>query len=299
MEEKVYDYAIYQKEGSIARVILNRPEKLNVTNMMGTTEGVWTDMHRGLDEAAEDDEVKVVILKGAGRAFTAGEDLSQAGFVYGFGVTKEARRPSQRVRLKILRKFHEEGEKVMFFPKVLIGQGHGYCLGAGSMLLNECDLAIVAEDAVLGYIQERVGGPGLSLTIPLILSVGLKKAKELIYTGKTITGKEAAEIGLVNHAVPADKVEEEVEALAQDIACMSRDGLYIGKAQTEIIYNLLGIGSAFATNHIAHSLFTNLRWEPDEYNLFKERRNKGMRESLHGMHRHFGGDISERGKKEG
>ena len=78
----------------------------------------------------------------------------------------------------------------------------------------------------------------------MILSVGLKKAKELIYTGKTITGKEAAEIGLVNYAVPADRVEEEVEVLARDIACMSRDGLYIGKAQTELIYNLLGIGSA-------------------------------------------------------
>jgi enoyl-CoA hydratase/carnithine racemase len=227
MEEKKLDYVIYQKEGNIARVILNRPEKLNVINMMGTTEGVWTDMHRGLNEAAEDDDVKVVILKGAGKCLTAGEDLSQAGFVYGFGVTKDARRPSQRIRLKLLRKFHEDWEKIMCYPKVLIGQGHGYCIGAGSMLLVECDLALVAEDAVLGYVQERVGGPGLGLTIPLILSVGLKTAKELVYTGKTISGKEAAEIKLVNAAVPAEELEERVEALAKDIARMPRDGLYI------------------------------------------------------------------------
>ena len=96
-----YKYAIYEKKGGIATITLNRPDKLNVLNMMGTKEGVFTDMLSALTEAEDDDEVKVIVIKGAGKHFCAGEDLSQAGFVYGFGTGKAGeRRPSERIRLK-------------------------------------------------------------------------------------------------------------------------------------------------------------------------------------------------------
>ncbi len=94
-EQKKFQYAIYEKDDQIARITLNRPEKRNALNMYGTTEGVAADMLRALTEAEEDDDIKVVILKGAGPCFCSGLDLSQAGLAYGFG-TKGANQAPAR-----------------------------------------------------------------------------------------------------------------------------------------------------------------------------------------------------------
>jgi len=286
-----YKYVIYEKSNAIATITFNRPDKLNVFNMMGTKEGVWADTLDALTEAEDDDEVKVVIIKGAGKAFCAGEDLSQAGFVYGFGTGKPGeRRPSQRIRLKYDKKFMEDWVRLLYSPKITIAQGHGYCLGAGTMVLLFCDFAIVAEDATLGFIEERIGTAGGAnpFVIPLILTVGLKRARDLLFTGRRFSGKEAAEMGLVTKAVPADKLEEEVEALAKDVSLLPRDGIAMGKASLELWLNIMGMHTAsVSAAYMSHTLFTNLRWEPGEYNFFKQRRDKGLKESLHGMHDRF------------
>lgn len=286
-----YKYVLYQKADGIATITFNRPDKLNVFNMMGTKEGVWTDMLDALTEAEDDDEVKVVIIKGAGKAFCAGEDLSQAGFVYGFGTGKPGeRRPSQRIRLKYDKKFMEDWLRLLYSPKITIAQGHGYCLGAGTMVLLFCDFAMVAEDAVLGFIEERIGTAGSAnpFVMSLILTVGLKRARDLVFTGRRFSGKEAAEMGLVTKAVPADKLEEEVQALAKDVSLLPRDGIAMGKASLELWLNIMGMHTAsVSAAYMSHTLFTNLRWEPDEYNFFKQRRDKGLKDSLHGMHDRF------------
>ena len=286
-----YKYVLYEKRDAIATITFNRPEKLNVFNMMGTREGVFTDMLDALTEAEDDDEVKVVIIKGAGKAFCAGEDLSQAGFVYGFGTGKPGeRRPSQRIRLKYDKKFMKDWVRLLYSPKITIGQGHGYCLGAGTAVLLFCDFAIVAEDAILGFVEERIGTAGSAnpFVMSLILTVGLKRARDLLFTGRRFSGKEAAEMGLVTKAVPADKLEEEVKTLAEDVSLLPRDGIAMGKASLELWLNIMGMHTAsVSAAYMSHTLFTNLRWEPDEYNFFKQRRDKGLRESLHGMHRRF------------
>ncbi len=91
-----YKYVIYEKNGNIATITLNRPEKLNVLNMMGTNEGVFTDMLNAMTEAEDDDEVKVIVIKGAGKHFCAGEDLSQAGLRLWFRNRQERGAPPQR-----------------------------------------------------------------------------------------------------------------------------------------------------------------------------------------------------------
>ena len=286
-----YKYVIYEAKDGIATITLNWPERLNVFNMMGTKEGVFTDMLDALTEAEDDDEVKVVIIKGAGSSLCAGEDLSQAGFVYGFGIGKKGeRRPSQRIRLKYDKKFMSDWVRLLYCSKITICQGHGYCLGAGTMVLLFCDFAIVDEDAVLGFVEERIGTSGSAnpFIVPLILTVGLKKARELIYTGRRFSGKEAAEMGLVTKAVPADKLEAEVEAVAKDVNLLPSDGIGIAKASMELWLNILGTHTAgVSAAYMSHTLFTNLRWEQGEYNFFKARRDKGLRESLHGMHDRF------------
>ena len=286
-----YKYVLYEKKGYIATITLNRPDKLNVLNMMGTKEGVFTDMLEALTEAEDDDDVKVVVFKGAGKHFCAGEDLSQAGFVYGFGTGKKGeRRPSERIRLKHDKKFMSDWCRLLYCPKLTIALGHGYCLGAGTMILNFCDFAIVTEDAELGFIEERIGTVGSAnpFVMSLILTVGLKRARDLIFTGRRFSGKEAAEMHLVTRAVTADRIDEEVRLLAEDLALHPRDGIAIGKASLELWLNIMGMHAAsISAAYMSHTLFTNLRWEADEYNFFRERREQGLKDSLHGMQDRF------------
>jgi len=284
---------IYEREGNIARVILNRPDILNALNVIG--KGSETDeFFQCLDAAAEDDDVKVVIMKGRGRAFTVGHDLTKVGFLYGFGTSATDRKPSQRIRLNMDR---DAGmnvlNKVMLHPKITISQCHGYCYGTGMTFPIVSDLAVAADDAKMGFPEQRLGfsGCGVPGITHMILTVGLKRTLDLILTGRSISGKEAAEMGLVNKSVPIDKLEEEVEKLAQAVCLLPRDGIAIGKATRHLIYDRLGMISDFIPAYISHTLFTNLRWEDDEYNFFKERREKGAKEGFHGRDDRFKGLV--------
>jgi enoyl-CoA hydratase len=273
-----YKYIIYEAKEHIATITLNKPEKLNAFQWLGRGEDaveVWSAFQR----AADDDDVKVIILKGAGRAFTVGHDLTKVGFLYGMGTGKEGeRRPSQRIRLKYDKMGMDDNMMNVFLnPKITICQLHGWCIGGGIYFPLLTDLAVAAEDAQLGLTEQRLGfsGSGVFGITHLIYHVGMKRALELLLTGKIISGKEAAEIGLVNKAVPLDKLEEETMKLAKAIALLPRDGIAIGKATRHVIYDRLGLIADFIPAYISHTLFTNLRWEDDEYNFFKERRDRG------------------------
>ena len=287
-----YQYVIYETDGNIARITLNRPEKLNAFPFYG---GITADFHAALTEAEEDDDIKVVIIKANGRAFSAGHDLEEVGFVYGYG-TGEAgeRRPSQRIRLKIDRMgFGENHRRLFYFPKITIAQVHGYCIGEGMIIATLCDITIAAEDAQLGHSEQRLGfaGSGIGSIPHLMLAVGWKRGRELLLTGRHISGREAAEIGLVNRAVPSDKIEDEVNKMAEAMCLLPRDGIAIGKAMTEAVYDRFGLGSGFVYGYIGHTLFTNLRWESDEYNFFRERRDKSAKAGFHGRDDRFAGKV--------
>jgi len=268
-----YETILYERRDNIARITLNRPEKLNAVNVTLTRE-----LDEAIAEAEADDEVKVVILKGAGRAFCAGHDLSEIYFVYGGGVRKEDRRPSQRARL------HWDRWAVHNHHcwKPTIAQVHGYCIGEAFYIQMACDLTIATEDALMGHPEQRLGFAGAHpMVIPEILLIGQKRMRELSLTGRLITGKEAEAWGLVNRAVPADKLAEETERLARAICLLPKDGLAIGKAQTHLAYDPLGMTSSFVQGFIGHTLFTNLRWEEGEYNFVRERREKGTKAAFH------------------
>jgi enoyl-CoA hydratase len=279
-----YHSIIYQREDNIATIMLNRPEKLNTWDFPGQG-GMHDEFFSALDQAAKDDDIKVVVIKGAGRGFSAGHDLSTVGFVYGMGTGQPGeRRASQRVRLKIDRAWYENHQKLFYFPKVTIAQIHGYCVEEGLILIEECDIAISAEDAQLGHRGQRLGPAGSSIpSLPiLILTVGLKRALDLLLTGRLIDGCEAERIGLVTKAVPPDKLEEEVKRMAKSICLLPRDGIAIGKATRHAAYDSMGLNSGFIQGYISHTLFTNLRFEPDEHNFLKERRNKGVKAAFRG-----------------
>ena len=137
-----YQYVLYAKDGAIVRITLNRPEKLNVFDFPGQG-GILDNFYAALGEAEEDDEVKVVVIRGAGRSPCAGHDLTTVGHVYGMGAGQPGeRRASQRIRLKVDRRWMECHLKLMLFPKVTIAQVHGHCIGEGTTKLEMCDLAI-------------------------------------------------------------------------------------------------------------------------------------------------------------
>ena len=271
---------IYEKSDYIARITLNRPQTLNAM-----CPELSDDISRAIKDVNEDDEVKVVIFKGAGRALSAGADLTKVGFVYGWKEPKpgkKGRRPSLRARLHFDRRtFWEQSQEVLLCHKLTIAQAHGYLLGASLDLFLNCDLIIASEDCKLGHVEERLGLAGNTISPILVLRCGLTRALELCITGKMIDGKEASRIGLINRAVPADKLEAEVNELAQGLAQFPRDGIALGKASRHSLYDIMGVTQGLTHSYLQHTMGTELSFEPDEFNFFKERRDKGARKAAH------------------
>jgi len=281
-----YKTVIYEKEGNIARVIMNKPHNLNAYAFFGGEDA--QEMWSAFDEAAEDDEVKVVIYKGKGTSFSVGHDLSKVGFVYGFGTKTEERRPSQRIRLKMDRYCTEQTKKIFTHPKITIAQTHGYCIAGGLWNAILCDLITASEDAKFGVTEQRMGFGGSGVQVALLIAnVGLRRALDLLLTGKMIDAQEAKEIGLVNYVFPPDKLEEETEKLAQAMALYPRDGIALGKATRHLVYDMMGLTTSFDLAYISHTFFTNLRYEPEEYNFFKERRDKSTKDAWRGRDKRY------------
>ena len=283
-----YKYAIYEKDGSIAKITLNRPDKLNDFGlprdpMEWEGKQLWQDFHAALNEAEDDDEIKVVIIKGAGRAFSAGFDISRVYHIYeDFDEEPAKRRPSQRARLQVDRNFAGGNQRILLFPKVTIAQVHGFCIGEGATIAENCDITIVADDAHISHAEQRLGfaGSGENL-VTLFQMLGYKKARAMVLLGEAIDGKEAERIGWATKSVPSDKLEEEVNRVANQVALLPRDGIAIGKASNHWILDILGITQGWIHCYLTHTLFTNLRFEQGEYSFIRERKHTGAKASFH------------------
>ena len=274
---------IYEKEdfeeGSMVTITMNKPETLNALNIEFSRE-----IDDAITEVEHDDDVKVVVFKGAGKSFSCGYDLGRVYFVYGGGSGKaedKSRRPSQRSRLAYDRWRSESLRRIFLLEKITIAQVHGYCIGGGLYMSLCCDMTIAAEDAKIGHSEQRLGFSGAMYVFPIeVALIGQKRARELLLTGKLIDGREAERIGLVNQVVPADQLEAETRKLARSMTLLPRDGIAIGKATARLAYDSMGLSSAFGQGYIGHTLFTNIRYEPGEFNFLKRRRDVGMREAV-------------------
>lgn len=289
----VYNDIVYEKSGPIARLIMNRPEKLNALRVQ-----MFEELVAGLKRAEADDDIKVVILKANGTSFCTGHDLSEVGFVYGFGDGKTAdgrqRRPSQRARLQFDRKLLEYYTAFMYSMKPIIAQVQGHAIGGGLYLTEVVDLAIASEDAQFSHAEQRLMGGGRSLIMNAeILQLGQKRAREFLLFGEPMSGIRAAEIGLVNKAVPNDQLEATVEDWALRISKHPKDALVTGKVFQQLALDSLGYSSQMMRGYVGHTLSTNLRFEPDEYNYFKERRNQGARDAFHSRDDFYEGETAK------
>jgi 2-(1,2-epoxy-1,2-dihydrophenyl)acetyl-CoA isomerase len=199
---------LLDRDGPIATITLNRPDQLNAyTTTMGDE---ITSAFRSLQR---DERVRVVILTGAGRAFCAGVDLEH---LKAHEMGENASTGPRLGEEDFLRRLPLE---MRDYPKPIIAAINGHAIGVGMTMLMPCDIRIAAEDAKLGFVFARLGIlPGLGSTHLLPNLVGMARAQELVLTAKKILGSEAAEIGLVNKAVPSEDVFSEARAMAEQMA---------------------------------------------------------------------------------
>jgi enoyl-CoA hydratase len=233
MEYNSITYDRYGTDDRIGRITLNRPEKLNALSLE-----LLTELEQALKAAAWDDDVRVIVIRGEGRGFGAGYDLSFPGG----GSDGPRQSPLTRSRQDL-----QDGARRQMFlfnlPKVTIAQVHGYCLAGSCEYAMMTDIVIAAEDSKIGHPGVRgLGHPRNSCGWPMIM--GMRKAKELMYTGDAISGTEAAEIGMINMAVPADQLEQEVTRMAERIANQSADALAVQKEAMNRWYQAMGMESS-------------------------------------------------------
>ncbi len=193
----------YEKEGHIVRLTINRPKALNAIN-----QGVIEDLNAACETIENDKEVRVAILTGEGRAFSAGADLKALKGSEDSGGQGD----------EFLRFWHKTFNRFEDLPICTIAAINGFALAGGLELVMCCDLAILSDAAQIGDQHANFGlvaGGGNTQRLPRAL--GIRKAKELMYSGDWISPEDAVSFGLVNKVVPADKLEEETTALAKKL----------------------------------------------------------------------------------
>jgi enoyl-CoA hydratase len=269
-----------------AYVTLNRPDKKNAMS-----EAMWAELMRCYDRAEADDDVRVVVLRGAGDDFCAGHDLAEVGNQYGDGGTDAGgrrRRPSQRARLKYDKAYVERLQRIFTSLKPTLALVKGYCLGGGLYLAEASDLVIAADTARLGHPEQKLGLSGAAYFDAWeIMTLGARKARELLLLAEIWTAEEAKANGLVNKVVPLSSLDEAGEQWAERIVRLPRDGVALGKAATTLALQSLGVGGQFSYGHVLHTLATNLRYEPEEFNFMKERKIRGVRAASHDREEHY------------
>jgi len=229
-----FEEIIYEKKDGIARIAINRPEKLNAATQM-----TMYEMVQALSDAWVDSSVGVVVLTGVGeRAFCTGGDQSIRG-EGGYAGTMAA------LPLEVL--WQQVRQLIRSIPKPVIARVNGYAIGGGQVLQVACDLSIASETAQFGQAGPRVGSfdPGVG-TGDLARCVGMKRAKEIWYLCRRYTAKDALQMGLVNCVVPPDKLDEEVDKWCRELLAKSPTALkmlkYAFHAEWDGIVGITNLG---------------------------------------------------------
>jgi enoyl-CoA hydratase len=248
-----YETIEYTVDGAIATITLNRPDRLNTI-----VPPLPDEVDAAVAEASRDGEVKVIVLRGRGRAFCAGYDFGGGFHHWDESITTDgewdpgkdfafATTPALSSTQKLL--------SVWRAPKPVIAQVHGWCVGGGSDFALSCDLVIASDDARIGTPYSRMWGAYLSGM--WIYRLGLAKAKEYALTGKPLSGREAADAGLINAAVPFERLETEVRVQAEQLARIPSSQLAAMKLVVNHAYEQMGLGAVQTLGPILDGLMRN------------------------------------------
>ncbi len=273
---------LYEAEGPIARIVLNRPHRLNAINVQMVRE-----LEEAIARANADPQVKVLILSGAGRAFCAGYDLE-----WGTRVEEEAQEATGGIWDPV-RDYLMMWRNVRTFmslwesPKPTIAQIHGWCVGGGTDMALCCDLIFMAEDAQIGYPPARIWGQ--PTTVMWVYRLGLEHAKRLMLSGQPLTGKEAVQVGLASAAFPSHRLQEEVEAYARRLSSIPLNQLVMSKLLVNQAYENMGL----RTSQILGTFLDGIaRHTPEGIAWRRTVLERGLREALRSRDAPFG-DYSQ------
>ncbi|MFF2508188.1 enoyl-CoA hydratase [Streptomyces sp. NPDC058067] len=256
VEEQVVTYEV---RGTVAVVTVNRPQYRNAQNSK-----VTYALDAAFTRAVDDDDVKVVVLAGAGEHFSGGHDIGTPGrdihetferkAVMWWDHTDKQGADSRFAResevyLGMCRRWRE-------IPKPVIAMVQGACIAGGLMLAWSCDFIVASEDAFFSDPVVRMGIPGVEFFAhPWVMNP--RAAKEFLYTGDRFSARRAHQLGMVNHVVPREELESTVFALAERISAMPRFGLALTKKainQAEDLQGMRsGMDSVFGLHHVAHA----------------------------------------------
>jgi enoyl-CoA hydratase len=265
------------RRGPAAWLTLNRPDKLNALSY-----GLVHELREAVRRVADDDEVKVVVVTGAGRAFSVGFDLSEEAVSRVEGAEQWRRILADDVALTL---------ELWSLPKPTIAAVRGWCIAGACELAMACDMIVAADDARFGEPEIRYGSGPVTLLMPFLL--GQKKTNELLLTGDVIDAAEAARLGLVNRVVAEDELEDAVAELVQKIAPTPLPVLRLTKLALLRAYEAMGLRSAVLSN-LDLSAILNAAETPEQREFDEIVATRGLKAALAWRDARYGEELGRR-----
>jgi len=268
----------------IATITLNNPAQRNSYDA-----AMREALARYLDIVAEDDDITVVLLRGAEGVFSTGADMNNAYGWYGEGAPEGQRksRPSQRRRLSVDRKTFGFYHNLMGFPKVTVGEISGYALGGGFEMALMTDISVIARDTRIGMPATRFLGPALGSLHMFFHRLGPVLARRLLLTGDIISAADVEHLGVFTETCDADSVTARARYWAQKAAKMPADGVVIAKEAFRLVEQSQAYQGEEVASYLFHAYGTNLQFAPGEFNFVKTRAEHGTKEAFRLRDEHF------------
>jgi len=240
-----------EKKGYMGYIILNRPEKLNVF-----TDPMYSELIKAIEHMEVQDDIKVVVIKGAGRCFSAGFDIDSSQST-----------SHVEERLNYDRCAHLARKKIWNLMKPTIAQVHGHCLGGAHDVALACDFCIVADNSNMGVPEIQFGLGACFFAMPYMIN--LRKCREYLLTGKSYDGKTACEMGIANKCVPLEELDDAVKQLARELAMVPAPSLMLQKRG--INRAIENMGFATYAEQWLDTLCLGALWESDDVRRFNEK----------------------------
>ncbi|GAC1396086.1 MAG: enoyl-CoA hydratase/isomerase family protein [Mycobacterium sp.] len=292
-------------EKRIATITLNNPSQRN------SYDATMRDaVARCLDRVAEDDDITVVLLRGAEGVFSTGANMNNAYGWYGDerlreeqkatderlreeqkatdrDATEAKRRPSQRRRLTVDRKSFGFYHNLMGFPKVTVGEIGGYALGGGFEMALMTDICVIGRDAKIGMPATRFLGPALGSLHMFFHRLGPVLARRLLLTGDIIQAGAIEHLGIFTETCDPTSVPARARYWAEKVAKMPADGVVIAKEAFRLVEQSQAYQGEEVASYLFHAFGTNLQFAPGEFNFVKTRAQHGTREAFRLRDEHF------------
>ena len=278
-------------EKRIATITLNNPKQRNSYDA-----SMREAVARCLDRVADDDDLTVVLLRGADGVFSTGADMNNAYGWYGErsseqsadSETRSAKsRPSQRRRLTVDRKSFSFYHNLMGFPKVTVGEISGYALGGGFEIALMTDISVIARDTKIGMPATRFLGPALGSLHMFFHRLGPVLARRLLLTGDIIDAEAVEHLGVFTETCDPGQVAARARYWAEKAAKMPADGIVIAKEAFRLVEQSQAYQGEEVASYLFHAFGTNLQFAPGEFNFVKTRAQYGTKEAFRLRDEHF------------